>query len=74
MLLWLWSRKDLNPSLLPFLVFLLSLLCYRPVLVRVLQHYADLDLWTLLVIKFGLVMLVGVVTLQMYTTLAPKKV
>ena len=71
MLLWLWSRKDLNPSLLPFLFFLLAFICYRPVLLRMLQHYADLDLWTLLLFKFGLVMVVGIVTLQMYTALAP---
>ena len=73
MLLWLWNRKDLNQTLFPFLGFLLALLYYRSVLLKVLQFYGEFDLWTLLLVKFGMVCVVGVPTLQMYTSMSPPK-
>ena len=73
MLLWLWSRKDLNRPLLPVLAGFLALLYYRSVLLRVVHFYGELDLWTLLLVKFCLVFAVGVPTLQMYTTMSPPK-
>ena len=73
MLLWLWNRKDLNRPLLPFLAGMLTLLYYRSVILRVVQFYAGLDLWTMLLVKFGIVCAVGVPTLQMYTTMSPPK-
>lgn len=73
MLLWLWNRKDLNRPLVPFLAVLLTLLFYRSLLLRVLQFYFDFDLWTLLFMKFSSVCVVGVPTLQMYTTMSPPK-
>ena len=73
MLLWLWNRKDLNHTLFPFLASLIVLIYYRPVLFRILQYYAGVDLWTLLIIKFGLVCVLGVPTLQLYTPMSPPK-
>lgn len=73
MLLWLWSRKDLNHRLFPFLATLLTLLFYRSVLVRLLQFYCGLDHWHLLYVKFGLVCILGTPTLHMYTTMSPPK-
>lgn len=73
MLLWLWSRKDLNHPLVPFLAVLLTVLYYRAVMLRVLQFYSGFDLWTMLLVKFGLVCVVGIPTLQMYTTMSPPK-
>jgi len=72
MLLWLWNRKDLNHVLFPFLAFLLTLVYYRSVLLRVLQYYGGLDSWTLLMLKFGLVCATGVPTVQMYTSMSSK--
>ena len=71
MLLWLWNRKDLNRSLFPFLAFLLTVIYYRPVILRTLQYYGGFDMWTMLLIKFGMVCITGVITLQMYTTMSP---
>lgn len=73
MLLWLWNRKDLSHSLFPVLALLLLLIFYRSVLLRVLQYYFGVDLWTLLVIKFVLVCVLGIPALQMYTVMSPPK-
>ncbi len=73
MLLWLWNRKDLNQTLFSFVGFLLALLYYRSVPLKILQFYSGFDLWTLLLVKFGLVCVVGIPTLQMYTSMSPPK-
>lgn len=65
-LVWLWSRNDLNKSLLPVVVLALGLSCYRPVIVEVLVHAVGLGSWLLLLCKAIFTLLISSVAMQLY--------
>ena len=65
-LLWLWSRNDLSRSLLPVVAAMLLLLCYRPLLLHILQTLLVLNPWAVLVVNGVLALAAGLVALQMY--------
>ncbi|XP_038065486.1 transmembrane protein 147-like [Patiria miniata] len=68
-LVWLWSRHDLNKSLRPIVVVLLFLSCYKPLIVEILIHAVGLGSWVLLLAKFFFTSCVGLVALQLYVGL-----
>lgn len=65
-LVWLYSRHDLQKSLLPVVVTLLALSCYRPLIVEILIHAVGFGSWTLLFAKAFFTGCVAVVALQVY--------
>ncbi|KAL8625324.1 hypothetical protein ACOMHN_044467 [Nucella lapillus] len=66
MLVWLYGRSDLQKSLLPVVLFLLCLACYRPLIVEILIHAVGLGSWMLLMAKAAFTSCVAMVALQMY--------
>ena len=70
-LLWLWNRKDLNKSLFPLVAFLLTFICYHPLVIQAVHHYYGVDPWIVLLVKFVMVIMTGTVSLQMYTAINP---
>ncbi|KAK6173807.1 hypothetical protein SNE40_017202 [Patella caerulea] len=66
MLVWLYSRNDVNKSMIPVIVSLLVLGCYRPLIVEILIHAVGLGSWMLLIAKTLFTLCGGLITLQMY--------
>lgn len=69
-LVWLYSRHDLHKSLLPVVVALMGLACYRPLITEILIHAVGLGSWTLLVTKAVFTSSVGLIAMQVYLGLA----
>ena len=69
-LLWLWSRNDLNRTVLPFIVAMLAVILYRPLLFYFIQLYFGVSLWGVLMVKFVSGCVLGLLTLQMYVRMA----
>lgn len=65
-LVWLYSRHDLHKTLLPVVITLLALSCYRPLIVEILIHAVGLGSWTLLLAKAMFTSCIGVIALQLY--------
>ncbi|KAK3107743.1 hypothetical protein FSP39_021269 [Pinctada imbricata] len=70
MLVWLRSRNDLQKSLMPVVMSLLALSCYRPLIVEIITHAIGLGSWTLLSFKALFTGCVGVIALQMFLGLS----
>ncbi|XP_048254509.1 BOS complex subunit TMEM147-like [Haliotis cracherodii] len=66
MLVWLYCRSDLQKSLVPIVMSLLALGCYRPLIVEILIHAVGFGSWTLLISKAVFTACVSMVSLQMY--------
>merc|ERR1712142_1380989 len=66
LLVWLWSRHDLHRSIFPVVVILLTLSCYRPLIVEILVHVVGIGSWTLLLAKAAFSMSIGFLSLQIY--------
>ncbi|XP_015769020.1 PREDICTED: transmembrane protein 147-like [Acropora digitifera] len=69
-LVWLWSRNDLQKSLLPIVMVFMVLTCYRPLLIEVLSHALGIQSWSLLLLNTFVTGSIGIVALQLYLTLA----
>ncbi|CAG5124422.1 unnamed protein product [Candidula unifasciata] len=69
MLVWLYSRSDLQKSSLPIVISLLALACYRPLIVEILTQAVGLGSWMLLLMKAGFTSLVALISLQMYLSI-----
>lgn len=69
MLVWLYSRSDLQKSSLPIVVTLLGLACYRPLIVEILMQAVGLGSWMLLLAKAGFTSVVALISLQMYLSI-----
>jgi len=69
-LVWLYTRHDLQKSLLPVVLTLLALSCYRPLIVEILIHAVGLGSWTLLLCKGVFSGGVAMLALQLYLGLA----
>uniref|UniRef100_A0A0B7AZ73 BOS complex subunit TMEM147 n=1 Tax=Arion vulgaris TaxID=1028688 RepID=A0A0B7AZ73_9EUPU len=69
MLVWLYSRSDLQKSSLPIVIALLALACYRPLIVEILMQAVGLGSWMLLLTKAGFTSLVAMISLQMYLSI-----
>ncbi|BFZ25588.1 hypothetical protein BsWGS_28627 [Bradybaena similaris] len=69
MLVWLYSRSDLQKSSLPVVISLLALACYRPLIVEILTQAVGLGSWMLLLMKAGFTSLVALISLQMYLSI-----
>lgn len=74
MLVWLYNRNDLNKSVVPVVLSLLALSCYRPLIVEILIHAIGLGSWTLLFAKALFTSLTGAVALQIYLGMATQNV
>ncbi|CAC5415106.1 Transmembrane protein 147 [Mytilus coruscus] len=70
MLVWLYSRNDLQKTYVPIVMSLLALSCYRPLIVEILIHAVGLGSWTLLAAKALFTTTVGVIGLQIFLTMA----
>ncbi|KAI8775452.1 transmembrane protein 147 [Biomphalaria glabrata] len=67
MLVWLYSRSDLQKSSLPIVITLLALSCYRPLIVEYNSVQAvGLGSWMLLLAKASFTSVVALISLQMY--------
>ncbi|XP_059151934.1 BOS complex subunit TMEM147-like [Physella acuta] len=69
MLVWMYSRSDLQKSSLPVVVTLLGLACYRPLIVEILMQAVGLGSWMLLLAKAGFTSIVALISLQMYLSI-----
>ncbi|GLH01090.1 Uncharacterized protein GBIM_07310 [Gryllus bimaculatus] len=69
-LVWLWSRHDLNRSLLPVVTAMLLLCAYKPLLLDVLGHVTHTGSWIALLLRAVFTLCLGVTTLQIYAGLA----
>ena len=69
MLVWLYSRNDLQKTYVPIVMTLLALSCYRPLIVEILIHAVGLGSWTLLAAKALFTTTVGVIGLQIFLTM-----
>ncbi|XP_012945381.1 transmembrane protein 147 [Aplysia californica] len=69
MLVWLYSRSDLQKSSVPIVMALLALACYRPLIVEILMQTVGLGSWMLLLAKAGFSSAVGLISLQMYLSI-----
>ncbi|XP_064651137.1 BOS complex subunit TMEM147-like [Lineus longissimus] len=69
-LVWLYSRHDLNRSRLPVVMSLMGLSCYKPLIVEILIHAMGLGSWTLLLLKAMFTVVVGTSSLVMYLELS----
>jgi len=72
-LVWLYGRTDLHKSLMPVVITLLGLSCYRPLIVEILIHAVGLGSWTLLMAKGCFTACVGMIALQLYLGLSAGK-
>ncbi|XP_064617629.1 BOS complex subunit TMEM147-like [Liolophura sinensis] len=66
MLVWLYSRSDLQKSLVPVVLSLLALTSFRPLIVEILIHAVGLGSWTLLLAKALFTLCTGLIALQIY--------
>ncbi|XP_071959629.1 BOS complex subunit TMEM147-like [Antedon mediterranea] len=73
-LVWLWSRSDLNKSVRPAVLTLLCIVCYKPVIVEVLVFATGLGPWTLLLVKALFTICMGLVTIKFYIGLTQSPV
>ncbi|GFR70859.1 transmembrane protein 147-like [Elysia marginata] len=69
MLVWLYSRSDLQKTSLPIVLTLLGLACYRPLIVEILMQAVGLGSWMLLLAKAGFTSVVALISLQMYLSI-----
>nr|XP_002131375.1 transmembrane protein 147-like [Ciona intestinalis] len=65
-LVWMWSRNDINRSILPIITTLLALCVFRNPIIELLLHVYVLHGWTLLVLKALFTFSVAAVSLQFY--------
>jgi hypothetical protein len=72
-LLWLWSRPDLNQTLLPLLLGLLLSLWYTPLLLYLLTTSLDPALWVLRATRLGVGLVGGVITLLLFGAMSNGK-
>lgn len=69
-LVWLWSRHDLNRSLLPIVVLMLGVTVYKPLIADFLTTAFVIGPWSMLFIKAISAAVMGSVTLHIYAALA----
>nr|CAD7407627.1 unnamed protein product [Timema cristinae]CAD7412798.1 unnamed protein product [Timema poppensis]CAD7427364.1 unnamed protein product [Timema monikensis] len=69
-LVWLWSRHDLNRSLLPLVTAMLLVCSYKPVLMELLIYTTTTGPWLALLVRAVFTLCLGVTTLQIYAGLA----
>ncbi|XP_067009720.1 BOS complex subunit TMEM147 [Anabrus simplex] len=69
-LVWLWSRHDLNRSLLPVVTTMLLFCSYKPFIMEMLVHVTKTGPWIVLLIRAVLTLCLGITTLQIYAGLA----
>ena len=51
---------------MPFIIAVLGVILFRPLLFHYVRLYGGMDLWAVLAAKFVLASMLGLVTLQMY--------
>jgi len=69
-LVWLYGRTDLSKSSVPVVLALLALTSYQPLLLQLLVHVLSCAPWTLLVLRTVYATLVGLLTVQLYSSLS----
>ncbi|XP_058802337.1 BOS complex subunit TMEM147 [Phymastichus coffea] len=69
-LVWLWSRHDLKRSLVPVVVFMLVVTVFKPLIADFLIASFLIGPWSMLFIKAASAIVMGAVTLHIYTALA----
>ena len=65
-LIWMWSRRDVSKSLLPFLSTLIVVCSYQGLLVETLVPLLGIGAWTALLYKALFTGGLAVVALQLY--------
>lgn len=69
-LVWLWSRHDLNRSLLPIVTAMLLLCSYKLLLMEIFVHATVSGPWIELLVQAIFTLCLGVTTLQIYAGFA----
>ena len=72
-LLWMWSRPDLNQTLLPLLLSLLLSLCYCPLLLYLLSISLAPENWVLLATRLLVGVVTGALTLLLFQAMSSGK-
>uniref|UniRef100_H2Z024 BOS complex subunit TMEM147 n=1 Tax=Ciona savignyi TaxID=51511 RepID=H2Z024_CIOSA len=65
-LVWVWTRKDLNRSLLPVVTSLLVLSVFRTVAVEFFVNVYSLHGWSFLMLKTVVTLAIAAVSMQLY--------
>lgn len=65
-LVWLWTRRDVQKSVVPVLIVLGVICSYKTLILDWLVHAFALGAWTALAYKGIVTMCLGLVTLQLY--------
>jgi len=69
-LVWVWTRHDLKATLLPLVSILLVFSIYKSLVIEICTSYFLLDPWAVLLFKAVLSLVVGSVTVRVYSTVA----
>jgi hypothetical protein len=69
-LVWLWSRHDLNRSLLPVVTAMLLLSSYKLLLMEIFVQAIISSPWVALLVRALFTLCLGVTTLQIYAGFA----
>ncbi|CAK9830200.1 Transmembrane protein 147 [Anthophora retusa] len=69
-LVWLWSRHDLERSLVPIVIGMLILTIYRPLILDFLMLFSLTGPWSTLIVKAITTFVVGITTLYIYAGFA----
>jgi len=65
-LVWIWTRNDLNKSLVPFVTVMLGLCIFRGLIVEVIVQAFALSSWMLLMCKGLFTLVISGLALQLY--------
>ena len=65
-LVWIWTRNDLNRSFLPMITTLLILANFRSVLIEALVQVFSLNSWVFLLFKGVFTLVIACFSLQLY--------